>query len=123
MPAFPFIPRMPFYRPYYRNYYSPRMHQENDKRIVPSQCTDKDTILSSGRQSPSLPLQAHDKSSNIEPQTETKRFSQDDDAIFDLFGIKLHFDDILLICLIFFLYNEGVKDEMLFISLIFLLLS
>ena len=31
--------------------------------------------------------------------------------------------DILLICLIFFLYNEGVKDQYLFISLILLLLT
>ncbi len=42
---------------------------------------------------------------------------------FELFGLKLYFDDVLLICLIFFLYQEGVKDEELFISLILLLLS
>ena len=41
----------------------------------------------------------------------------------ELMGIKLYFDDLLLICLIFFLYNEGIKDEWLFISLILLLLS
>lgn len=45
------------------------------------------------------------------------------DVIFEIFGIKLYFDDILLICLIFFLYNEGVKDQYLFIALILLLLS
>ena len=45
------------------------------------------------------------------------------DDYFELFGLKLHFDDILLICLIIFLYNEGVKDQFLFISLILLLLS
>lgn len=43
--------------------------------------------------------------------------------IFEIFGLKLYFDDILLICLIFFLYNEGIKDYYLFISLILLLLS
>ena len=43
--------------------------------------------------------------------------------LFELFGLKLYFDDILLICLVFFLYNEGVKDYYLFISLILLLLS
>lgn len=43
--------------------------------------------------------------------------------IFELFGIKLFFDDILIISLIFFLYNEGVKDQSLFIALILLLLS
>lgn len=43
--------------------------------------------------------------------------------IFELFGIQLYFDDILLISLIFFLYNEGVQDQFLLITLILLLLS
>lgn len=47
----------------------------------------------------------------------------EDDSIFEIFGIKLHFDDLLLICLIFFLYNEGTQDPYLFIALILLLLS
>ena len=42
---------------------------------------------------------------------------------FEIFGLKLFFDDILLICIIFFLYNEGVKDQWLFVTLILLLLS
>lgn len=46
-----------------------------------------------------------------------------DPYLFDLFGLKLYFDDILLVCLIFFLYNEGVKDEGLFFALILLLLT
>ena len=46
-----------------------------------------------------------------------------EDNCFEFFGIKLQFDDILLICLLLFLYNEGVKDQFLFISLIMLLLS
>ena len=46
-----------------------------------------------------------------------------EDTCFQFFGIDLHFDDILLICLLFFLYNEGVKDQLLFISLVMLLLS
>jgi len=41
----------------------------------------------------------------------------------ELFGIRLYFDDLLLICLIWFLYSEGVKDQFLFIALILLLLS
>lgn len=47
----------------------------------------------------------------------------DQDCFFELFGLKLYFDDVLLICLIFFLYQEGVKDDELFVSLILLLLS
>lgn len=46
-----------------------------------------------------------------------------DDFCFSFFGIDLHFDDILLICLLIFLYNEGVQDQFLFIALILLLLS
>ena len=48
---------------------------------------------------------------------------EESDTLFEIFGIKLHSDDILLICLIFFLYNEGVQDQYLFIALILLLLS
>ena len=47
----------------------------------------------------------------------------DENILLEIFGIKLHFDDVLLICLIFFLYNEGVQDQYLFIVLILLLLS
>lgn len=49
--------------------------------------------------------------------------TRSDSPIFQLFGINLYFDDLLIIGLIWFLYNEGVKDEELFIALILLLLS
>ena len=48
---------------------------------------------------------------------------KEDNAFFEIFGIKLYYDDILLICLIFFLYQEDVDDPYLFIALILLLLS
>lgn len=47
----------------------------------------------------------------------------EDSPLFHIFGIDLYYDDILLVCLIFFLYQEGVKDEGLFLALILLLLS
>lgn len=46
-----------------------------------------------------------------------------DEEFFDLFGLKLYNDDLLLIGLIFFLYKEDVKDEYLFFALVLLLLS
>ena len=46
-----------------------------------------------------------------------------ENPMFEIFGIKLFFDDILIICLIFFLYKEEVKDQSLFVALILLLLS
>ena len=42
---------------------------------------------------------------------------------FDLFGIKLYFDDVLILSLLFFLYKEEVKDEGLFLALVMLLIS
>lgn len=54
---------------------------------------------------------------------EESKKDKDSDFCFDVFGIKLYYDDILLISLIFFLYNEGVDDSSLFIALILLLLS
>lgn len=55
---------------------------------------------------------------NEEPSSNTE-----DSPLFQIFGIDLYYDDILLVCLILFLYQEGVKDEGLFIALILLLLS
>lgn len=43
--------------------------------------------------------------------------------LFELFGLKIYLDDALLVCLLFFLYQENVKDESLFLVLILLLLS
>ena len=47
----------------------------------------------------------------------------DDSFYIDIFGIKLAQDDLLLIGLLFFLYQEEVDDTSLFIALILLLLS
>ena len=48
---------------------------------------------------------------------------QNDKKSFEIFGLELHFDDLLIIALLFFLYQEGVKDTYLYIALILLLLS
>jgi len=45
------------------------------------------------------------------------------EAFFEIFGLKLYFDDILIICILFLLYTEKVQDEELFICLILLLLT
>lgn len=50
-------------------------------------------------------------------------FSDPNQVILEVLGIKLYLDDIIILGLLFILYQEDVKDEMLFISLILLLLS
>lgn len=54
---------------------------------------------------------------------QNKSNNNNNDYLFDLFGLKIYTDDVLLVSLIYFLYSEGVKDEGLFIVLILLLLS
>lgn len=50
-------------------------------------------------------------------------FTDVEDPIFEILGIQLYLDDIIILGLLFFLYQEGVQDEMLFIALIMLLLG
>lgn len=50
-------------------------------------------------------------------------FESIEEPIFELLGIELYLDDIIILGLLFFLYQEGVQDEMLFIALILLLIS
>lgn len=64
----------------------------------------------------------HENHQNI-GEEKNKSNKNTNDFLFDLFGLKIYYDDVLLISLIYFLYSEGVKDDGLFIVLILLLLS
>jgi len=61
--------------------------------------------------------------SNVTYKEKKVTHTSDSKPFFSIFGINLYFDDILLICLIFFLYNEKVDDTYLLLSLVLLLLS
>ena len=50
-------------------------------------------------------------------------FTDIEEPVFEIFGIELYLDDIIILGLLFFLYKEGVQDEMLFIILILLLIN
>lgn len=116
MPVF----RFPFfYNPnYYHNFTNSMRHnytansvssfnQHNSKTINSNHATNNTT----------------DNSSDLNKKNNSKSNDTPENYFFELFGLKLYFDDILLICLIFFLYQEGVKDDELFLSLILLLLT
>ncbi len=47
----------------------------------------------------------------------------DDDSVINILGIKLSFDDLLILGLLYILYSEGNKDISLYIVLILLLMS
>ena len=82
----------------------------------------------------SLSSDTHNIVNSDSEKKETKKISEDNTSnsrgifsseqfFFDLFGFRLYFDDILIMGLLFFLFVEGVDDEMLYIALILLLLS
>jgi len=50
-------------------------------------------------------------------------FNDIEEPIFEILGVELYLDDIIIIGLLFFLYQEGVQDEMLYIALILILIS
>ena len=62
-------------------------------------------------------------SQNSSNSSNTSNSSDVSDECFEIFGLKLYFDDLLIIALLFFLYQEDVKDTYLYIALILLLLS
>lgn len=59
----------------------------------------------------------HNNQSTVPPHQDP------DNTLFEILGIKIHFDDLLILCILLFLYQENINDEYLFISLILLLLS
>ena len=68
---------------------------------------------------PSVPVTPQQEIPLLSP----KPAKSPDPVWLDLFGIKLYFDDVLILSLLFFLYKEEVKDESLFLALILLLIS
>ena len=80
----------------------------------------KNRVPTLNRTQQNADIKKEERYSSKERKAETDK---EEEVLFEILGIKLHSDDILLLCLIFFLYNEGVKDEFLFIALILLLLS
>ena len=133
---FPFFPH--FYpRPYYsypqnanmnvnnNTIYNSRNNQEslsrNSNRISKSSNNNHQNSKSSLHNNV-MKTVFNNKHNDYEESKNSKNDDYDNEII-EILGIKLHQDDILLICLIFFLFQEGVKDEFLFIVLILLLLT
>lgn len=83
--------------------------------------SEKNTIKQ--EHSPSFEFESESKIENNDRNIFSSFQQTEEDVLFEIFGLKIYFDDLLLICIIFFLYQEGIQDEYLFIALILLLLS
>ena len=103
--------RFPYYG-YPYNYYKYYNHYNNLNQQIA-----KSEIDNSGKK---------ESITNSEPISNTnnsKRSSNSDQAIFEIMGIKLYLDDLIILGVLYFLYEQNVKDEMLYIILFLLLIS
>lgn len=100
--------------PYYNQYKYNRIPYYNNYRPIYNNFAP--------RQNPQTP-HYNDTNDIVEEKRKNTNTSKDENVWFDLFGIKLYFDDVLILSLLFFLYKENVKDEGLFLSLVLLLIS
>mgnify|MGYP004638381395 FL=1 len=126
-PFFGFPYQYPYYNRYYNNYkyYNSNINKNNnnandtDKEIEESsvQARDNNNLDRFNSKIPSKNNQFLPFSFNF------TGFSDCDKPILEIMGIKLFLDDIIILGILFLLYKEEVKDEMLFIALILLLLS
>ena len=117
-----------FNLPYFRRYSRYGYHYPNNFGYPNSHYSQNISSHTSTNKSANSNKVSKDKSTHSIPtleevKKEERSSSEEDSPLFQILGINLYFDDILIICLIFFLYQEGVQDESLFIALILLLLS
>lgn len=110
MEYYPFFPR-PYY---YRNYARRDYPEENLQKHPEYRQNGEQNRTYANKQT----IKEECKTTKMQNQSKP-----DENPIFEIFGIRLFLDDILIISLIFFLYNEGVRDNLLFVSLILILLS
>ena len=98
--SFPFS----FYRPPYKV-------QQNFRN------SEKTTINSNSAAEPLPPTNIaykeihYTENNNRNYEQKNKSNKYNDDCLFDLFGLKIYSDDVLLVSLIYFLYSENVKDD------------
>ena len=102
--------RYTFPFPYYNNYYRRTNYYNNNNPPI-SNINNKN-------------IQASQSQTQTEQDNNFLSKPNSNETVwFDIFGIKLYFDDVLILSLLFFLYKEEVKDEGLFLALVLLLIS
>ena len=113
MPSFPFfrLPFFNFYSPYYNNY----IKRNNDYSLVKNNNhyyeSKGEIYKNTNNYKKTTP-----KYTTFSPYDFINNILNGnlDGPIFEIFGIELYLDDIIILGLLFILYNEGIKDEILF---------
>lgn len=125
IPPHPFFKSSNFRRPYY--YYYPKPYHNTPCTISENSKSEQEKLCFPNKDSKNEQKNFDILSLNKEYQNcnvnNINIIENNADDCFEIFGLKLHFDDLLIIALLFFLYQENVKDTYLYIALILLLLS
>lgn len=100
---FNYPPYKRFYNPSFYNYYRPTYFNTSSK----NNNIEKNSITNL------------EKTSN----TINSNLTEIDQPVINILNIKLYFDDLIILGLLFFLYQQDVKDEMLYIILFLLLFN
>lgn len=123
---------MPFYPPFnmpffYNNYRYPTNFSNQKKHTKKKENYNNNINYSFIKDSTNNYIEQNSPTQNVLGQnkkaSENSEKSEASEAFFEIFGLKLYFDDILIICILFFLYTEKVHNDELFICLILLLLT
>ena len=123
---------MPFYSPFnmpffYNNYRYPTNFSNQKKHTKKKENYNNNINYSFIKDSTKNYIEQNSPTQNVLGQnkkaSENSEKSEASEAFFEIFGLKLYFDDILIICILFFLYTEKVHNDELFICLILLLLT
>lgn len=130
---FPYRYYSPHYGATYQRHYN--TYQPTTSQNSSSQLSSTDSSVSSS----SLPFECSDSYlekdnvSDFESRKAPSKFNpisfhfegffDPNQVVLEVLGLKLYLDDFVILGLLFILYQEDVKDEMLFLVLIFLLLS
>lgn len=121
----------PSHNPYYKYYRSPNNYVNIQKNAYTSKLTETSEENSTTSQN-SIDNKAIYKEENFENDYKENvqracnsldNNNESDKPIFELFGIKLYSDDLIILAILFLLYEQNVKDEMLYIILFLLLFS
>lgn len=117
----------PYNNPYYRFYNRPNNYVNIQKNITNGSNSEEIDVKNSSTENFSdknLSEKLYRENENVQ----RGKFSLDnnndkDTPIFEIFGIKLFSDDLIILAVLFLLYEQNVKDEMLYIILFLLLFS
>ena len=127
------MPIFPFFQYPYNNRYYPRYNYNNENYMHNS------NNINSEKKDTSHTNENDTYNNDTDEKTQKNKSSRysgfgpihfqnpfeldSEQPVLEILGISLYLDDLIILGLLFFLYKEQVQDEMLFISLILLLLT